>query len=137
MEITFILVPFFWSHMDYFKHGLKTKKKKAKFTSQINLKLTLVTKRNVLSSTIFAINLTCKWTWPILFNWTCWSNIFWHPTKSCSLLLSLNLTSSKSQCAFFNYKKRINQGIESTPSMHFTTWIWNKILIDKLVWYAM
>ncbi len=43
-------------------HGLfqAWAKKKAKLTSQINLKLTLVTMRNVLSSTIFAINLTCK-----------------------------------------------------------------------------
>jgi hypothetical protein len=46
-------------------HGLfqtwaEYNKKMAKFTSQINFKLTLVTMRNVLSSTIFAINLTCK-----------------------------------------------------------------------------
>ncbi len=97
--------PFFGPHGLFQAWEKKQKNKMVKFTSQI----TLVTMRNVLSSTIFAINLTCKLTWPILFDWTCWSNIFWHSTKSCSLLLSLNLTSSKSQCAFFNYKKRMNQ----------------------------
>lgn len=97
--------PFFGAAWNISSMGKKQEKEMVKFTSQINLKLTLVTMRNVFSSTIFAINLTCKWTWPILFNWTCWSNIFWHSTKSCSLLLSLNLTSLKSQCAFWITRK--------------------------------